>query len=206
MALRTKTLVTDIQGLHDARYCAGMGVELLGVRLHPGHSAYMPPAVFQEVAGWLSGVSFVGIVQAPSDLTDQYYLDYLMTGSVELLQSLSATGALTTPAILQIHLADFSAPDALAEFVSRYAHLAEFLLLSSANLPDTSWEPVLGQLARTYSILLDFPVTGQTVVRLLDQYQPAGLALSSAQEIKTGENDFDQLADVLEVLDTDEFI
>lgn len=59
MPLKTSVKVSHISNLSDARYCAGMGVELLGFRVIPGEVHYMPPHVFQEIRGWIAGPAIV---------------------------------------------------------------------------------------------------------------------------------------------------
>jgi phosphoribosylanthranilate isomerase len=55
MPLRTTVKVSHISNLSDARYCAGMGVEMLGFAVIPEVENYMPPQAFQEIRGWISG-------------------------------------------------------------------------------------------------------------------------------------------------------
>lgn len=70
MPLRTSVKVSHISNLSDARYCAGMGVELLGFRVIPGEPHYMPPHVFQEIRGWIAGPAIVAEMYGLSG-TDQ---------------------------------------------------------------------------------------------------------------------------------------
>lgn len=59
MSLSTTVKVSHISNLSDARYCSGMGVEMLGFRVIPGADHYMPPHVFQDIRGWLAGPRIV---------------------------------------------------------------------------------------------------------------------------------------------------
>jgi phosphoribosylanthranilate isomerase len=59
MPLKTTVKVSHISNLSDARYCAGMGVEMLGFRVIPGEENYMPPKVFQDIRGWIAGPAIV---------------------------------------------------------------------------------------------------------------------------------------------------
>ena len=59
MPLKTTVKVNHISNLSDARYCAGMGVEMLGFGVIPGEQNYMPPDVFQDIRGWIAGPAIV---------------------------------------------------------------------------------------------------------------------------------------------------
>ena len=55
MPLKSIVKVSHISNLSDARYCAGMGVEMLGFRVISGAEHYMPLQAFQDIRGWISG-------------------------------------------------------------------------------------------------------------------------------------------------------
>ena len=59
MALKTLVKVGNISNLSDARYCAGMGVDMLGFRVISGQEHYVSPELFKEIRGWFSGPSVV---------------------------------------------------------------------------------------------------------------------------------------------------
>ena len=59
MSLKSIVKVSHITNLSDARYCAGMGVEMLGFCVIPGQKHYMSPPVFQDIRGWISGPKIV---------------------------------------------------------------------------------------------------------------------------------------------------
>jgi|GEM_PF-2473462 phosphoribosylanthranilate isomerase len=59
MGLKFTVKVSHLSNLSDARFCSGMGVDLLGFGAIPGAEHYMPDAVFQEIRGWLAGPRIV---------------------------------------------------------------------------------------------------------------------------------------------------
>lgn len=59
MSLKTIVKVSHVSNLSDARYCAGMGVDMLGVGVISSHQDYMAPPVFQEIRGWIAGPKIV---------------------------------------------------------------------------------------------------------------------------------------------------
>jgi phosphoribosylanthranilate isomerase len=59
MALAARVKVTGVQDLSNARYCAGMGVEMLGFPVdNLSHEKY------SEITGWLTGVHIVAETNA----------------------------------------------------------------------------------------------------------------------------------------------
>src|SRR5688572_18265306 len=60
MALKTFVKLNSITNLTDARYGAGMYVNLLGFDLNGNTSNSITPDTFREITGWVSGVDFVG--------------------------------------------------------------------------------------------------------------------------------------------------
>lgn len=59
MALKTIVKVSHISNLSDARYCAGMGVDMLGVGVIASQENYIEPAVFHEIRGWIAGPKII---------------------------------------------------------------------------------------------------------------------------------------------------
>ncbi len=83
MALKTLVYLRDINNLSDARYAAGMGVELTGFRLDPQDESSLTPEMFREITGWIAGVKTVGEFGQASPgeamlLTGDLDLDYLL--------------------------------------------------------------------------------------------------------------------------------
>ncbi len=82
MSLKTIVKVSHISNLSDARYCAGMGVEMLGVGVIPTGENYMPPPVFQDIRGWIAGPKIIAELyglSAPAEIEtviDTYGPDY----------------------------------------------------------------------------------------------------------------------------------
>lgn len=89
MPLKTTVKVSHISNLSDARYCAGMGVEMLGFRVIPGAEDYMPPGTFQDIRGWITGPAIVAEIYGLADTKEideviqKYSPDYFELGLEE---------------------------------------------------------------------------------------------------------------------------
>ena len=91
MPLKTVVKVGNISNLSDARYCSGMGVDMLGFQVLDGHPQYMPAGLFQEIRGWIAGPKIVaeiyGIRSAEeiAFVMENYRPDYFELSDIEYL-------------------------------------------------------------------------------------------------------------------------
>src|SRR5262245_4914546 len=105
MPLKTIVKVGNITNLSDARYCSGMGVEMLGFQAIESRPNHITPKLFQEIRRWIPGPKVVaevyGLPQA-GDLEavlSQYAPDYVELSLPEYQQYQSA---LRLPAIVSL--------------------------------------------------------------------------------------------------------
>lgn len=207
MALKTTVKVSDITNLSDARYCAGMGVEILGFCFEDKQDKFVAPDLFTALSEWLSGVKY------SADFTDysaqQIEKTLKMYKPVELLQTASSEQAtllnkLELPIILQLEASNFGSLGALADEMKRSQHnIAYFNLENSEDVNYLTLEDAL-YLAEQYPVLLGFGVTPTNVLSLVDESAIQGIALKGSNEIKPGYKDYDALAEILEQLEVDE--
>jgi phosphoribosylanthranilate isomerase len=188
MALRTFVKVGSITNLSDARYCAGMGADLLGFRAVPGHDNHITPKQFQEIRGWVTGPQIVAEVYGLPDIAawsgiqEEYRPDMIELGLQELAV-LSREPSL--PYILAL---------APGEQVPADRH-PTYVLIDPDN-------PALLQLATKYPVLVTVQQTS-LVQSLLDGGGIRGLALQGGQEDRPGLREYNELGEILEMLDTD---
>ena len=201
MTLKTRVKVSHVTNLHDARFCAGMGVEIIGVPIDPQKEGFLSKEVFGEITGWLSGLKYAGEVEQIEQLELHHYqVDFMETSNLSIIEELTR---FNLPIILHLEFDKLSA-DELEKTLSLYNGVVSLFVLESQQ----SWQKhtaFLSNLSEKYKILLDFKMEASSVVELLEAVKPEGLSLKPGKELKVGVNDFDELADVLEALDTDEF-
>ncbi|GAA4819716.1 N-(5'-phosphoribosyl)anthranilate isomerase [Algivirga pacifica] len=204
MALKTRVIVSEVNNLHDGRYCAGMGVDMIGFPLDAGHPHHISAEVFKEIAGWLAGVQFVGQLNESSiiDLAAYEAIDYLQTNNVTLLPALKKY---EKPLILSVDVATLSVEEVKTLLAEHSATVAFFLLTAESEEITAEQKQQLADLAKDYKVFIGFGLNADNVNEVLDAVHPEGIGLQGGVEIKTGLNDFDALADVLEAIDTDEF-
>ena len=205
MALKTLTLVTNINNLSDARYCAGMGVDILSFKLTENQPGYILPAAVNEITGWIAGVQVAGeFHESPTEeinqlaetcnlsqvlLTSCYLVDDLVKIKVPVIQQLSVNKD-TTEDELVLHF------EVYKEYVSAFLLTSpDFTIIDETNIP------LLKSLTSRYPVILGFGLIKNNILTVLDQVNPSGIALKGSDEIKPGLKSFDELAEILELLE-----
>jgi phosphoribosylanthranilate isomerase len=205
MALNTIVLVNQITNLSDARYCAGMGVEMLGFSLQAGQSQHISPAAFKEISGWVSGVKLVGeVTDLPVNELEELLLDY----KVDLLQLnslyyIEELDDLPLPIIMRVMIDKDSVEEKIISTLELYHQHVEYFLIDSEDfsLIDETNLRFLRDISKKYPILLGFGLTKANTKEALDRIQPAGIALKGGQEIRPGYKNFDELEEIFEQLE-----
>ncbi len=182
MPLKTFVKVGCVSNLSDARYCAGMGVDMLGFRVVQGQENYINPSQFQEIRGWITGPLVVAEVYGlknPDELkaiVENFKPDYLEMGLQELLQFS------TLPLPLLLATAE---NDVLANLPVQPAYLI-------------SQKPF----KTPFPLLIEVHVT-RDVVPLLDNNSVHGIVLKGGVELKPGLKDYEVMNEILELLEVD---
>jgi len=209
MALQTTVKVGNITNLSDARYCAGMGVELLGFSIDEASSQYVDLKKYQEIRAWVAGVQIVA--ETREDNTENL-LEKLRAHAPDAVQVSRASwlpwlkSELDKPLILSIEASQDA--DTIADLMHKNAPYVQYFLLESTTTTggmalDGDWPDFLADLAQKYPILLGFGVEASSIVALTQVIQLAGVALNGSTEIRPGYSEFGNLMDVLEALEED---
>lgn len=205
MALRTFVKINSVNNLTDARYCAGMYVDLIGFELSPKAHKTISPQTFQEITGWLSGVEFVAeFDQEPLgevlDVLADYEVNWVEHAQLETLIALRAKGYQC------IYRQDITHVKSVNAELGKALQAHEILLhLTSKNekLAERELE-IIQTLSANCQVLLGSGITSENVHHLLDTYPLKGIALHAGDEIKPGLKDFDELADILEGIELED--
>lgn len=203
----TRTVkISNVTNLSDARYCAGMGVEMLGFSIDEESPNYISPKKFEEICSWLAGVNLVAetaqtnpekIIQA----LEQYPVHAVQVQEPGLLNYLRAD--LSLPLILRISVDTYEAGE-ISSILSRYESDFTHFLLESDQEAELSeeWMEILGQLSDEYPILIGFGLDNEYSVSALTELFPKlGIALRGSEEIRPGFKDFGSMMDILEALE-----
>lgn len=194
MALKTLVKVGKVSNLSDARYCAGMGVDMLGFCVAAGDANYVSPDSFKEIRGWFTGPLVVAEaygVQSEAEFTEifkNYHPDFVELSFAEL-QHYSAE---YNPFILSISQQDWKAHE--AEILKKKSQIAYVLI------PETSDNKFIESLRNQFKVLVK--ISNQIVGDLINQVH--GIALEGSNEEKPGLKNYDQLSEILEKLEVDD--
>ena len=206
MALKTFVNVNSITHLTDARYCAGMYVDLLGFALESSSSKYVSPGQFQEITGWISGTGMCGEFENSSaeqvkNLVEEYPgLNAIQHEDLGVLIDLKETGLLL---IWKVNVDQIKGKEHELGAVL-HQNSIELLITSDSKILDEDSQKTICDFADYAPIILGFGVNADQVNELLDTLPIKGLALDGGEEIKPGLRDFEQMAEILELLEIED--
>ena len=184
MALKTLVKIGGITNLSDARYCAGMGVDMLGFHVIQGHPNYISPDSFQQIRGWITGpliVAEIAGLQNPEDLQlilENYKPDMLQMELAELT---------TIPSPPLPYILDLKRNQDI-----RHLAIQPEYLLGRGPVAVSSAIP----------FLLEVESVDEAKAALLDA-SVRGIALNGGPELKPGLKDYSTMADILELLEVE---
>lgn len=200
MALQTLVKVSNITNLSDARYCAGMGVELVGFVMDKFSDDYMPAEKLKEIQSWLAGVQIVGETQSSdydeiATLLQTYEIDILQIADPALLPKITALGK---PIILKLD-ADSAY---MEDYLKLYNSFVSYFLIDGQEMTEFFLYH-LKEYAFDNPVILGFGVTTDNIQQMLAETHIKGIALKGSHEIRPGYKDYDELSDILEQLEID---
>ncbi|WP_439556506.1 hypothetical protein [Dyadobacter sp.] len=203
----TRTVkISNVTNLSDARYCAGMGVEMLGFSIDEDTPNYISPKKFEDICSWLAGVT---LVAETADNNAESIFAKLNNYPVHAVQVEHSgllgymKSELGLPLILRISV-DLYEADEIQSLLDRYEGAAtHFLLESDENAPLTdNWLQILPTLASEHPILVGFGFDDEFALIVLNNLPGnVGIALRGSEEIRPGYKDFGSMMDILEALE-----
>jgi phosphoribosylanthranilate isomerase len=190
MEPRPLVYVSRITNLSDARYCAGMGVDLLGFVIDPADPDYVSPETYQQLVGWLSGPERVAEVGSASfneeQLREQYAPQYVHVASHRLSQW----------PVTDIKLIVEAPADALSSLRSQLEDRGDVAYVIVPGLEAQLPARVATSIPVLTGIL---PSQGHSLTHLA-RTGAAGIVLQGSRETAPGLKDYDHLSQVLEEL------
>lgn len=188
MSLKARVKVGGVTSLSEARYCAGMGVELLGFPVGTGG---LTPEQYKQIIDWLSGPEL--ILEAShsstlhlSEITAAYPGHYIQinTGQISWLQESDLKF------IVSINASEWPA---LKAELTRHRNIA-FVDLHHADIQDAV------EIGKNFPVLFNAESTN---LESIIASKVAGISLAGSREERPGLQDYSKLAEVLEQLEED---
>lgn len=203
---KTRLKASTLTNLTDARYFAAREATWLGFNLDAGSEAYVDPTQVLAIREWVDSVQIVGEFGLQSASEIREYAEYLNLDAVQV-------GPFTSPEVL-IELRDlvlirelvFETPPSahdIREALQPYAGLCAWFLLDfeKNNLPFETLPAEMAELCQEFPILLACNWTPNQLRQALETWQPAGIALRGGDEEKVGYKSFDELDELLDMLE-----
>ncbi len=178
--------VGEINNLSDARYCAGMGVQLLGfVMKHPARKS-LTKEDYIAITHWLEGPKFVGeFIGATNEeilhLHKELNFDYVQTKDPEQATYLINNG-------IEVIFT-------VSENVLDIPKKISFLVIED-GFDENTLTPNIDT-----KLLIGKDVSLESLQHLVNQSKYTGLHLKGSDEIRPGYKNFDELAEILEALE-----
>jgi phosphoribosylanthranilate isomerase len=206
MALSTFVKIDGVTNLSDARYCAGMYVDVLGFSLEESSQKFLNPTQYEEITGWVSGLEFAAEFETEEADIIQLKLEkysnitWIQHRRLDTLLKLKDTGK---NLIFQADIAE------LAHIESQVAEKLQsegvYLLLKADHEKLSKDElTTISILAKSIQVILGSGISAFNVKKLVDDLGLFGISLEGGVEIKPGLKDFDELADILEELEVED--
>ncbi|MBC6399953.1 MAG: hypothetical protein GDA42_03665 [Ekhidna sp.] len=200
MALKTFVKISNISSLSDARYCAGMMVDLLGFNIDPSSENKVTSTDYREITEWVSGVSFVGEFEnADQDnicqALGEYAIDYIQIADLSAVENINLLGK---PLIFQLSIETKEDLDKLKSELSYLDGWVRIVVIRSSN--PALFEAIDSQIGcynnANLRLLKGFGVTEND-----DLAKFQGLEMEATEEEKPGFKDYGDIMDVLESIE-----
>ncbi|MFO7822493.1 MAG: phosphoribosylanthranilate isomerase [Cyclobacterium sp.] len=209
MALKTFVKISNVNNLSDARYCAGMYVNLMGFSLEENNEYYVSPTEFKEITDWLSGLQYVAEFRFahPDQILEtlQQYegFDYIQVDEKFHLQMLHNSGYGLIYNFTIKKEADWEEVLSFSKTLKAHKVMLNLEAEGNRQLEQTE-QKHLQALSENCEVLLGFGFDEQNVEQILEASGVKGISMKGGHEIKPGIKDFDELADILELLEVED--
>ncbi|BDD04203.1 phosphoribosylanthranilate isomerase [Aureibacter tunicatorum] len=209
MALKKIVKISNVNNLSDARYCAGMLVDMIGFNVEATHSNYISPEDYKDIVEWLSGVKIVAEIEnsdinAIEEILTKYDAQVVQVSDLNLAEEINER--LRYEVLCKVSLDSLGDFDVLVESMEMAKPFTSLFIFESEKdeLSDSLKEKVLS-LANDFPILLGAGISADNVNELLDSTSLQGITLKGGEEIKPGFKDFDEMADILEAIEVEDW-
>ena len=205
MALKTTVLVNGINNLSDARYCAGMGADMMGFNLDNSHADHLTEDAFKEITGWVAGIQLVGEFDeaGATEINEKAFnlnLDFIQLNKTYLIDEIRK---IEKPVIQKVFINKDTIETELVEILELYhADVNCFLIYSDDfnTIDDTNCR-LLRDLAKRYKVIIGFGIEKSNLNYILEEVKPFGIGMQGSDEIRPGLKTFDELEEIFEALE-----
>jgi len=158
MALKTIVKISNVTNLSDARYCAGMGVELMGFNVDPQSDDYIDHIKFRQIIDWIEGVKFVAEMHDDLVYYPKYEVDYVEVMDPKLAERAKQ---ICDKVILKFKLDEEMYFSDVEPIFKQYLPQVDYFLIESNSNDHLAQDQkrIIGDLAESFPILLGYGIT-----------------------------------------------
>ncbi|WP_436516422.1 N-(5'-phosphoribosyl)anthranilate isomerase [Ekhidna sp. To15] len=201
MGLATFVKISNVSNLSDARYCAGMMVDVIGFNIDPTTDTFVSESDFNEITNWVAGVEFVGEFHDATEeqireAVKKYPVNYIEIDNLDLVEKV---GLLGKPLIVRLSINTEEELNQLKSTLSYLDELVKIVLLKTDN--PALFEAIdskIGYYNGHLKLLKGFNITTSK-----DLTKFPGLELEATKEERPGFKDYGQIMDILELIEED---
>ena len=200
MSLKTTVKFNAVNNLSDARYGAGMGVNLLGFCLDIDRPKSLDLAKLGAIANWVAGVQIVFEFETfNTDIFEQARQvavpHFVQVADIEDWDLLEKT------ALRIIHKIKFDPEvNTLTELVTN-SPASYVLLEANADVDLMEYVEELTLLSSTKKICLSWGIEKENITAILDQISPWAIAIEGGEEDRPGIKSFDEMDEILALIE-----
>ncbi|MGL1885206.1 MAG: hypothetical protein OCD76_01730 [Reichenbachiella sp.] len=205
MNLKTFVKVGTVSNLSDARYCAGFGVDMIGFNLDTKKEDAISVKTAKEIMGWIAGTEFLieyGNLSLDEIKSIQTELD-IKTAQTEGIET---ANSLVKEGIRVFFQYDVTTQDHLDELKDVIGSLNTDITEILVNCNNAELFAQLDQILLELGdrqVIKGYNIDADTVLQVINDSNIKGIALTGSHEDKPGFKDYDELADILELLDNE---
>lgn len=204
--LKTRIKASRIANLTDARYFAAREVEWLGFNLDPGTEGAVSPAHVMAFKEWVEGPKIVGEfgIQTATEIasiTEALDLDAIQIGLFADAKAIHAS--ISVPLIQEIIIEKGNWPNTLSDQVDIFLIDCMKNNVSWEELNDTERQTLVDW-CENHRVILSIDVASDQLIELLEELNPYGFNMQGDEEEKVGYKSFDELDELLDVLEIEE--
>jgi phosphoribosylanthranilate isomerase len=196
MSYITTIKAGNITNLSNARYCAGMSVDIVGFPVGPNSFFGLETSKIQEITNWLAGIDIALELMSPEVENSKI---------LEIIEVLN-------PAYVQVSLDEYIRIKAICN-LPIIAHTDRFPIQQTIEKGD--FVLFNGPVAENVNALKEYCLTTDVfisckpsdynqITTYLTLISPKGIELQGENEISPGLKSFDEFSEVLEILEKNE--
>jgi phosphoribosylanthranilate isomerase len=181
--LKIPVIVGKVNNLSDARFCAAVGVEMIGYCCNKADDRFVTAEMINAMVGWTAGVDTL------LEFGNQPESEILAAIENIKPQAIMLPTESITQAIRQLSIKVIALVTDEKSVINQ-----EFISYSINELPSLKYQ------SKAY-ISGDFD--NSTILNLISEHKAYGIYLKGGDEIRPGIKTFDELQDIFEVLEVD---